>query len=166
MCCNLGGNEHAILTKGDQLNPQFEENTLTIYAFSRRFYPKRLTVHSDYTFFLSVCVFPGNWTHNLCTDNAMLYHWATGTLVVSLSSLPQRYVLWEGFCQKRRAEMKVDMLLTQLQWCTFMLTYSGDIYVVLCWPVYSMFRYIELKAMFICFSTSECVFAVFWHITP
>ncbi len=28
---------------------------------------------------LSVCVFPGNWTHNLCTANALLYHWATGT---------------------------------------------------------------------------------------
>ncbi len=28
---------------------------------------------------LSVCVFPGNWTHNLCAANAMLYHWATGT---------------------------------------------------------------------------------------
>ncbi len=27
-----------------------------IYAFSRRFYPKRLTVHSGYTFFLSVCL--------------------------------------------------------------------------------------------------------------
>ncbi len=27
-----------------------------IYAFSRRFYPKRLTLHSDYTYFLSVCV--------------------------------------------------------------------------------------------------------------
>ncbi len=26
-----------------------------IYAFSRRFYPKRLTVHSGYTFFLYVC---------------------------------------------------------------------------------------------------------------
>ncbi len=30
-------------------------------------------------FFLSVPVFPGNWTHNLCAANAMLYHWATGT---------------------------------------------------------------------------------------
>ncbi len=29
---------------------------------------------------LSVCVFPGNWTHNLYAANAMLYHWATGTL--------------------------------------------------------------------------------------
>ncbi len=23
-------------------------------------------------------VFPGNWTHNLCAANTMLYHWATG----------------------------------------------------------------------------------------
>ncbi len=30
--------------------------------------------------FLSV--FPGNWTHNLCAANAMLYHWTTGTLCV------------------------------------------------------------------------------------
>ncbi len=27
-----------------------------IYAFSRRFYPKRLTVHSGYTLFISMCV--------------------------------------------------------------------------------------------------------------
>ncbi len=44
-------------------------------------YPKRLTVHSGYTFVLSVCVIRGNRTHNLCAANAMLYHWATGTLV-------------------------------------------------------------------------------------
>ncbi len=43
-----------------------------IYAFSRRFYPTWLTVHSGYTFVLSVCVFPGNRTHNLCAANAML----------------------------------------------------------------------------------------------
>ncbi len=29
-------------------------------------------VHSGYTFFLSVHVFPGNRTHNLCAANAML----------------------------------------------------------------------------------------------
>ncbi len=29
--------------------------------------------------FLSVHVFPGNQTHNLCAADAMLYHWATGT---------------------------------------------------------------------------------------
>ncbi len=31
------------------------------------------------THLLSVCVFPGNRTHNLCTANTMIYHWATGT---------------------------------------------------------------------------------------
>ncbi len=31
----------------------------------------------------SVCVFPGNLTHNICAVNAMLYHWATGTLMLS-----------------------------------------------------------------------------------
>ncbi len=52
-----------------------------IYAFTRHFYPKRLTMHSGYTFVLSVCVFPGNRTHNLCAANTMLYHWATETRI-------------------------------------------------------------------------------------
>ncbi len=47
-------------------------NTHTHLHLCRRFYPKRLTVHSGYTFVLSVCVFPGIWTHNLCAANAML----------------------------------------------------------------------------------------------
>jgi len=33
---------------------------------------------------LSVCVFPGNWTNDLCAANATLYHWATGTKHVHL----------------------------------------------------------------------------------
>ncbi len=43
-----------------------------IYAFSRRFYPKRLTVHSGYTFFCQY-VFSWNRTHNLlrCWRNAL-----------------------------------------------------------------------------------------------
>ncbi len=45
---------------------------ISIYAFSKRFYPKRLTVHSGYSFVLSVCVFIENRTHNLCAANAML----------------------------------------------------------------------------------------------
>ncbi len=45
-----------------------------IYAFSRRFYPKRLTLHSSYSFYiLSALVFPGNRTHDLGVTNAMLY---------------------------------------------------------------------------------------------
>ncbi len=32
--------------------------------------------------YCQLCVFPGNRTHNLCAANAMLYHWATGTLLL------------------------------------------------------------------------------------
>ncbi len=49
-----------------------ENYYIYIYAFSRRFYPKRLSEHSGNTFVLSVCVFPGNRTHNLCAADAML----------------------------------------------------------------------------------------------
>ncbi len=49
------------------------EGLIYIYAFSRRFYPKRLT---GYTCFYQY-VFPGNRTHNLCAANTMLYRWAT-----------------------------------------------------------------------------------------
>ncbi len=45
-----------------------------IYAFSRRFYPKRLTVHSSYSFYiLSALAFPGNRTHDLGVASAMRY---------------------------------------------------------------------------------------------
>ncbi len=48
---------------------------------------------------LSVCVFPGNWTHNLCAANTMLYHWATGTdpcnLMISVMFLSALY----SFCR-------------------------------------------------------------------
>ncbi len=53
-----------------------------IYACSRRFYPKRLTVHSGYNFFcLYVCSL-GIEPTTFCA--AMLYHWATGTLFACL----------------------------------------------------------------------------------
>ncbi len=35
---------------------KFTFTFIYIYAFSRRFYPKKLTVHSGYTFFISMCV--------------------------------------------------------------------------------------------------------------
>ncbi len=45
-----------------------------IYAFSRRFYPKRLTLHSSDSFYIwSALAFPGNRTHDLGVANAMLY---------------------------------------------------------------------------------------------
>ncbi len=42
-----------------------------------------------------MCV-TGNWTHNLCAANTMLYHWATGTyLYILLSSYQyQPLPLW------------------------------------------------------------------------
>ncbi len=43
-----------------------------IYAFSRRFYPKRLTLHSSF-YILSALAFPGNRTHDLGVVSAMLY---------------------------------------------------------------------------------------------
>ncbi len=61
-----------------------------IYAFSRRFYPKTLTVHSSYKFSL-VCVFPGNRTHNLlrCLRNALpLNH--TGTHMVFVTPVGEK----------------------------------------------------------------------------
>ncbi len=53
-CCAVRGH---LLWKGDVAS--YIYITFYIYVFSRRFYPKRLTVHSG-IFFLSVCVFPGN----------------------------------------------------------------------------------------------------------
>ncbi len=43
-------------------------------TFIRRFYPKRLTLHSSYSFYiLSALAFPGNRTHDIGVANAMLY---------------------------------------------------------------------------------------------
>ncbi len=51
-----------------------------IYAFSRCFNPKRLTLHSGYNYYLYqfVCSL-GIEPTTFCAANAMLYHWATGT---------------------------------------------------------------------------------------
>ncbi len=53
---------------------QFRSFTFT-FTFSRRFYPKRLTVHSSYSFYIisAFFCFPGNRTHDLGVASAMLY---------------------------------------------------------------------------------------------
>ncbi len=71
---------HLLVRNVKHKQKRIPHRIIYIYAFSRRFYPKRLTEHSGYTFLLSVSVFPGNGTHDLCTANAMLYHWATNPL--------------------------------------------------------------------------------------
>ncbi len=49
------------------------------FTFSRRFYPKRLTVHSSYYSFCPYVCSLGIEPTTFCATNAMLYHWATGT---------------------------------------------------------------------------------------
>ncbi len=59
------------------------EHSIYIYAFSRCFYPKRLTVHSCYTYFQYMCQYMCSLgieptTFALLTQCSN--HWATGTL--------------------------------------------------------------------------------------
>ncbi len=68
-----------------------------IYAFSRRFYPKRLTVNSGYAFFFIffyqyVCSL-GIEPMTFCAAKAMLYHWATGTQEANNLSLQLQCIL-------------------------------------------------------------------------
>ncbi len=56
-------------------------NNIYMYAFSKRFYPKRLTVHLGYTFFCQYVCSLGIEPTTFCAANTMLYHWATGTLL-------------------------------------------------------------------------------------
>ncbi len=58
------------------LNKKLKKDWIT---FIRRFYPKRLTVHSGYTFFCQYVCSLGIEPTTFCAANAMLYHWATGT---------------------------------------------------------------------------------------
>ncbi len=73
-----------------------------MYAFSRRFYPKRLTVNSGYTFFCQY-VFPGNQTHNLCAAtepqlshrNIYIYMLSCGSVVEHcvVGLIPREHIL-------------------------------------------------------------------------
>ncbi len=67
---------HSILSSSEHL---YRLVYIYIYAFSRLFYPKRLTVHSGYTFFSQYVCSLGIEPTTFCADNTMLYHWATGT---------------------------------------------------------------------------------------
>ncbi len=72
-----------------------------IYAFIRRFYPKRLTLHSRYSFYiLSALAFPGNRTHDLGVASAMLYQ-LNYRKVFSLLSLPRRHLSDQKYIKNR-----------------------------------------------------------------
>ncbi len=50
-----------------------------MYTFSRRYYPKWLTMQSDYKLFCQYVCFLGIEPTTFFAANTMLYHWATGT---------------------------------------------------------------------------------------
>ncbi len=67
-----------------------------IYAFSRRFYPKRLTLHSSF-YILSALAFPGNRTHDLGVASAMLYQ------------LSYRKAFSNNICLKKKDSLQLSM---------------------------------------------------------
>ncbi len=89
-----------------------------IYAFSRRFCPKRLTVHSGYTFFFyqyvcSLGIEPRDSIFEFCASNAMLYHWATGTLYATSLVVFQKVSLLQFYlhCKTQRCYVFYGIVL-------------------------------------------------------
>ncbi len=58
---------------------------------------------------LSVCVFPGNRTHNLCAANAMLYHWATGTLPQEHFHMIVLFEMHNQYCYLQTFQSQVSL---------------------------------------------------------
>ncbi len=56
------------------------------FTFSRRFYPKQLTLHSSDSFYiLSALAFPGNQTHDFGVANTMLYQLSYRNSIMTVS---------------------------------------------------------------------------------
>ncbi len=69
-----------------------------IYAFSRRFYPKRLTIAFRlYIFYQYVCSL-GIEPTTFCAANTMLYHWATQEHIYICDCHVYYSVLWLSEC--------------------------------------------------------------------
>ncbi len=62
--------------------------------------------------FLPVCVFPGNRTHNLCTANATLYHWGTGTLLLVYSG----FLCWWNTCKHPSEGISSGLCDGRVEW--------------------------------------------------
>ncbi len=73
---------------------------ISIYAFSRHFYPKRLTVHSGYTFFCQYVCSLGIKPTTFALLTQFSYHWATGTQSSLQISHGYDYV-FNRLCQKQ-----------------------------------------------------------------
>ncbi len=67
--------EAAVAQKGENGGAVSKTSVnIYIYAFSRRFYPKRFTVHSGYTCFYHYVCSLGIEPTTFCGANVMLYH--------------------------------------------------------------------------------------------
>ncbi len=104
-----------------------------IYAFCRRFYPKRLTVHSGYTFFFNQYQISLVWTNT--TRNGNTIHFVT-LRYVTLCCVMLRYVM-----------------LCYVMLCYVMLCYVMLCYVMLC---YVMLRYVTLCYVICCYYIGLC----------
>ncbi len=82
----------AILGVNDFL---FSDEYIYIYAFSRRFYLKRLQCIQAIHFCQYVCPLGIELT-TFCAANAMLYHWATGTSELHKTKNPGSSKLYNG----------------------------------------------------------------------
>ncbi len=72
-----------------------------IYTFSRRFYPKRLALHSSYSFYiLSALAFPGIWTHDLGIASSMLHYlsYRKDKYLVFIWTMPETWCYEHFFC--------------------------------------------------------------------
>ncbi len=101
-----------------------------IYAFSRRFYPKRLTLHSSYSFYiLSALAFPGNRTHDLGVASAMLYQLSYRKAVITRSIYIYIYAFSRCFYPKRLTVLQAIHFLSV---CVFPGNWTHNLLRCLC----------------------------------
>ncbi len=86
-----------------------------------------LQLHSGYTFFLSVCVFPGNWTHNLLRywRNALpLSHTRTQGIINNSSKNNIQKMSWQN-CECAKYRRRFVELSKDVQYCAVLLIWPG-----------------------------------------
>ncbi len=99
-----------------------------IYTFSRRFYPKRLTVHSGYIFVLSVCV---------CNTSVSLW---TKFYFCVLGHFSINSEIYVGCCEKSLQQIWENKNTTQRCIMAFELIYSTENMSLYRVPEHSYYR--------------------------
>ncbi len=124
--------------------------SIYIYAFSRRFYPKRLTLHSSYSFYiLSALAFPGNRPHNIGFASAMLYYLSYRKVSRSDGGSASRDDLYSPERQRRLGDLDEP----QRSQVKDLITYGA-------FPLHGPARYGSVRFTFGGFSTGYCT----WYL--